>query len=72
MFCKWVEKYLSPALERKGISAILVTDNASYHCVAALGSINVKTITKITDVADILDRFEIPYRVGRAPIGDAL
>ena len=72
MFCKWLEEYLFPVLDRKGISAILVMDNASYHCVAAPGSINVKAITKKSDVTNILDQYQVPYRAGRAPNGDSL
>jgi transposase len=72
MFCKWLEENLFPVLDRHGIRAILVMDNASYHCVAAPGSINVKAMTKKSEVTDILERFQVPYRAGRAPNGDTL
>ena len=72
MFCKWLEEYLFPVLKRKGITAIVVMDNASYHCVAAPGSINVKAMTKKSDVTNILDQFAVEYRGGRAPAGNTL
>ena len=72
MFCKWLTENLFPVLDKKGITAILVMDNASYHCVPAPGSINVQSITKKSDITNILDRYGVPYREGRAPNGDSL
>ena len=72
MFCKWLLEYLFPVLKRKGIRAILIMDNASYHLVPAAGSINVKSMTTKTQVTSILDRYNVPYRPGRAPFGDTL
>lgn len=40
-FCKWVEEMLFPVLKARNIEAIMVVDNASYHCTLAEGSINV-------------------------------
>jgi len=53
-------------LRRMGIKAILVMDNASYHCTPAPGSINVKSMTTKKQVTDFLDQYTVPYRVGRA------
>jgi transposase len=62
----------TPALNRQGIKAILVMDNASYDCVPAEGSINVKAMQTKREVIEVLARYEVPYRVGRAPNGDNL
>jgi hypothetical protein len=72
MFCRWLELQLFPVLRRQGIQAILVMDNASYHGVPAPGSINIKSMTKKSDVTEHLDRYNVPYRAGRAPHGDTL
>ena len=52
-------------------------DNASYHCTPAEGSINVDSMTKKSQVTDLLDKYTpaagpLLYRPGRAPIGDSL
>jgi transposase len=72
MFCKWLVEYLFPVLREKGIKAILIMDNASYHLVPAPGSINVKSMTKKSEVVEILKKYNIPFRDGRAPRGDTL
>jgi hypothetical protein len=72
MFCKWLTLQLFPALNRQGIKAILVMDNASYHCVPAEGSINVKAMQTKREVIEVLARYRVPFRIGRAPIGDNL
>lgn len=47
-------------------------DNASYHLTPAPGSVNVSSFTTKGGVIEILDRYDIPYRAGRAPMGDSL
>ena len=71
-FCEWLEKHLLKACNRYGILAILVMDNASYHCTPAEGSINVKSFTTKGQCTAILDAFNVPYRAGVAPRGDNL
>jgi hypothetical protein len=44
----------------------MVLDNASYHCCAAEGSINVDSYTSKAQIIRILDQYNIPCRVGRA------
>ena len=71
-FCEWLERNLLKACNRYGILAILVMDNASYHCTPAKGSINVKSFTRKGQCTAILDAYNVPYRVGDAPRGDTL
>ena len=77
MFCKWLEEMMLPALAERDMEGIFVMDNASYHCTPAEGSINVASFTKKAQVTDLLDKYTppgtpLPYRPGRAPIGDSL
>ena len=71
-FCEWLERDLLKACNRYGISAILVMDNASYHCTPAEDSINVKSYTTKSQCTAILDAYNVPYRPGVAPRGDNL
>ena len=57
---------LFPALKDKGLEAILVMDNAAYHCTPAPGSINVDSFTTKVAISVLLDQYHIPYRKGRA------
>jgi transposase len=72
VFCTWLQNQLFPILAEKNIKAILVLDNASYHCAAADNSINVESMTTKREIIEIMDRYQIPYNAGKAPIGDSL
>jgi hypothetical protein len=66
MFCMWLKDKLFPLLERYNLNGILVMDNASYHLVPAEGSLITKSMTTKTEITTLLDRYNIPYRAGRA------
>lgn len=66
MFCMWLSKQLLPLLDAYGIQAILVMDNASYHLCPAEGSLITKSMTTKTEISAILNRYNVPYREGRA------
>ena len=66
VFCGWLQNQLFPALASRNIKAILVLDNASYHCCAAEGSINVDTFTSKEKIIRIFEQYGIEYRAGRA------
>ena len=65
-FCEWLQDYLFPCLASRNIKAILVLDNASYHCCAAEGSINVDQFMSKKKITEVFDQYGIPYRGGRA------
>lgn len=72
MFIKWWKEYMSPALEKHCIEVIPVMDNAAYHTTPAEGSINAQSFTTKKQCTDLLDKYNIPYVQGRAPVGDNL
>ena len=65
-FCEWLERDLLKACNRYGISAILVMDNASYHCTPAEDSINVKSYT--TKSVEDVDCVAVSSRPVRASL----
>ena len=66
VFMKWAEEQLFPALAANNMEGVLVMDNASYHLTAAADSVNPETWKNKTEAAAFLDKWEIPYREGRA------
>ena len=66
VFCKWLQDQLFPALASRNIKAILVLDNASYHCVPAAGSINPDTYTSKAAIISVFQQYKIPFKEGRA------
>ena len=65
-FLDWLENQLFPALKSRNIKAILVLDNASYHCVPAEGSINVDSFTSKEQILEYFHKYGIEYKEGRA------
>jgi len=65
-FCEWLETKLFPVLESNNIKAILVLDNASYHCCAAEGSINPDSFANKEKISEIFRFHDIPFKEGRA------
>ena len=76
-FCEWLETRLFPVLESHNIKAILVLDNASYHCCAAEGSINPDSFTSKEKILEAIQNINgalgrrsrtppIQYKEGRA------
>jgi hypothetical protein len=66
VFCGWLQDQLFPALASRNIKAILVLDNASYHCCAADGSINPEAFTSKAKIIEMFEQYGIEYRAGRA------
>jgi len=71
-FCRLLELMLLPVLDFNKIEAILVMDNASYHCTPVPGSVIVNSFTTKKRVTDVLDVYNVPYRAGKGPHGDSL
>jgi len=66
VFCEWLQGQLFPALASRNIKAILVLDNASYHCSATDVSINPEAYTSKAKIIELFEQHGIEYRAGRA------
>ncbi len=56
MFCMLLQNQMLPLLDcNKGIQAIFVMDNASYHLCPAEGSLITKSMTTKDQIASLLD-----------------
>ena len=65
MLMRWVQQQLIPILEDLGVEAVLVMDNASYHCVPAPGSVRPVAWTTKKEAEAFLNKYNIEYRKGR-------
>jgi len=71
-FCEWVEEQLLPALEELKVDAVLIMDNASYHCTPAPGCIIPSAFKTKKDIIPVLKKYDIKFREGKAPKGESL
>lgn len=72
MFLRWVREQLVPQLDALDVDAVLVMDNAGYHCTPAEGCVDPASWKNKGEAQEWMQKYSIPFREGRAPLGDSL